>query len=99
MNRDDIIRMALDAGADFLEARTGDCFIFDAENGSLERFANLVAAAEREACAKVCQQAIEESENTNAELSPTEILEKAVIAGAIHQAHRIDAAIRARGQQ
>ena len=57
MNRDDIIRMARDAGADFLEARTGDCFIFDAENGSLERFAALAYEAgrkdENEACAKV----------------------------------------------
>ena len=56
MNRDDIIRMALDAGADFLEARTGDCFIFDAENGALERFAVLVAAAEREACIDIAEQ-------------------------------------------
>ena len=55
MNRDDIIRMALDAGADFLEARTGDCFIFDAENGALERFAVLVAAAEREACIDIAE--------------------------------------------
>lgn len=54
---------------------------------------------ENEACAKFCQQAVEESEKTNAELSTTEILEKAVISGAIHQARRIDAAIRARREQ
>ena len=47
MTRDDIIRMAREAG-----------FGHIAEAGYwhplFERFANLVAAAEREACAKVC---------------------------------------------
>ncbi len=44
MNRDDITRMAREAG-----------FVgFDGDNGSLRRFAALVAAAEREACAQVC---------------------------------------------
>lgn len=42
MTREDIIRMALEAGIDYG---------FGAE---LERFAALVAAAEREACAKLC---------------------------------------------
>ena len=46
MNREDIIRMAREAG----------CALW--EDGSvspaLERFAALVAAAEREACAKLC---------------------------------------------
>lgn len=46
MNREDIIRMAREAG-----------FIINDENPmthSLERFAALVIAAEREACAKEC---------------------------------------------
>ena len=46
MSRDSIVRMAREAG-----------FIINDENPmthSLERFAALVAAAEREACAKVC---------------------------------------------
>ena len=43
MDRDEITRMAQEAG-----------FVgFDGDNGSLRRFAALVAAAEREACAKV----------------------------------------------
>ena len=43
MNRDDITRMAREAG-----------FVgFDGDNGSLRRFAALVAAAEREACAQI----------------------------------------------
>jgi hypothetical protein len=45
MNREDITRMAREAG-----------FVgFDGDNGSLRRFAALVAAAEREACAKVVE--------------------------------------------
>ena len=43
MTRDDIIRMALAAGASFETAE------------SMFRFAALVTAAEREACAKVCE--------------------------------------------
>ena len=46
MTRDDIIRMAREAGFD-------DFFTRDL---ALERFANLVAAAEREACARVCEE-------------------------------------------
>lgn len=45
MTREDITRMAQEAG-----------FVgFDGDNGSLRRFAALVAAAEREACAKVVE--------------------------------------------
>ena len=46
MNRDDIIRMAEDVGM------TGLSLI---DVGHLERFAALVAAVEREACAKVAE--------------------------------------------
>ena len=45
MTRDDFIRMAREAGFD-------DFFTRDL---ALERFANLVAAHEREACAQVCE--------------------------------------------
>ena len=45
MTSDDIIRMAREAGLLGLDAE-----------GRLERFAVLVAAAEREACAKVCEE-------------------------------------------
>jgi hypothetical protein len=45
MTREDITRMAREAG-----------FVgFDGDNGSLRRFAALVAAAEREECAKVAE--------------------------------------------
>lgn len=61
MTRDDIIRMALEAG--FSEPNPHDGYMglaYDYRDGtdtgaSLKRFANLVAATEREACAKVCE--------------------------------------------
>jgi hypothetical protein len=46
MTRDDIIRMAQKA----------HLVMYDYDHPSLERFAALVAAAEREACAKVCEE-------------------------------------------
>ena len=60
LSRDDIIRMAQEAG--MREGDSGDWTAADAAltypecvyTENLERFANLVAAAEREACAKVC---------------------------------------------
>ena len=49
MTRDDIIRMAREAGVSNANA----VWLGYAEE--LERFAHLVAAAEREACAEVCE--------------------------------------------
>jgi hypothetical protein len=49
MNRDDIIRMAREAGI----SKPWDQEPVKWE--TLERFANLVAAEEREACAKMCE--------------------------------------------
>ena len=51
MTRDDIIRMAREAGLPY-EYDTGRILYLK----QLERFAALVAAAEREACAKVCDE-------------------------------------------
>lgn len=61
MNREDITKMALEAGIvtwikkewsnnRFVEADEG----MDGDLACLKQFADLVAAAEREACAKVC---------------------------------------------
>jgi len=55
MNRDDIIRMAREAECS--ETWGGYSFLFTVEE--LERFAALVAAAEREACAKVAEEPYE----------------------------------------
>ncbi len=59
MNREDIIRMAREAGI-------RDCTC-NGEFGCLERFATLVAAAEREACAKVCEDSVEYAADTLAQ--------------------------------
>ncbi len=56
MNLDDIIGMAREAGDCFRDSRGREEFIFDSYG--IERFANLVAAAEREACAKVCEEIV-----------------------------------------
>lgn len=52
VDRDDIIKMAKEAGIEFYPSPTNDVRFCLFKN--LERFAALVAAAEREACAKVC---------------------------------------------
>lgn len=52
MTRDDIIRMAQEAGVTFVT----DFGVASATPEWLARFAALVAAAERDACAKVCDQ-------------------------------------------
>ena len=56
MNRDDIIRMAREVGAGEPESLFGRTDYIVMTRYDLERFAALVAAAEREACAKVCEQ-------------------------------------------
>ena len=55
MTQDDIIRMAREAGLGDPDVRVGFIFFQPGADG-LERFAALVAAAEREACAKVCEE-------------------------------------------
>jgi len=59
MNQDDIIKMAREAHASLLEEGKAGWLWHDQTTPAeihafCERFANLVAAAEREACAKVC---------------------------------------------
>ena len=55
MTRDDILRMARDVGAAQPGSLYGRTDYVVMSISELERFANLVAAAEREACAKVCE--------------------------------------------
>jgi hypothetical protein len=54
MTRDDIIRMARGVGAAEPSSLYGRTDYVVMTQGELERFAVLVAAAEREACAKLC---------------------------------------------
>jgi hypothetical protein len=62
MTQDDIIRMAREVGlrsAVLLHIYKGEGALLDSELNELrniERFATLVAAAEREACADICDQ-------------------------------------------
>lgn len=51
MTRDDLIRMAREAGAE--EASPSNLFYFGGDG--LERFAALVVAADREACARIVE--------------------------------------------
>jgi hypothetical protein len=57
MTREDIIRMAREAGMTGLEG----CDLVE----NFERFANLVAAAEREACAALCDRVAEEDRHVD----------------------------------
>ena len=70
MTREDIIRMAQEAGWTGPEENVTYVAM-------LERFAHLVAAAEREACAKVC-----EAFSVDRGMIEDEILKKGVLAGA-----------------
>ena len=53
MNREDIIRIAREAGMPPVEITSDKPVLYPALD-AIERFAAFVAAAEREACAKVC---------------------------------------------
>ena len=55
MNREDIIRMAREAGLGDTGVQVGFIF-FQAGTDGLKRFAALVAASEREACARVSEE-------------------------------------------
>jgi hypothetical protein len=60
MTRDEIIKLAREADP---YGELGKLYeMAELTPSTLERFAALVAAAEREACAKVCEQAAEDSE-------------------------------------
>ncbi len=81
MDRDDIIKMAKEAG--FEINSLGWTYTQGFLSEHLERFAALVAAAEREACAKVCEER-------------QEVFQKYYTKGL---AAMCAAAIRARGEQ
>lgn len=87
MTKDDIMKMARDAGAP-------DPMVFI---GAYERFAALVAAAEREACAKVCDEQATRSE-ASMEKSKTSKA-RDVYSAAGQTAHWMAEAIRARSKK
>jgi len=59
MNQDDVIRMAREAGAAEPSSLYGRTDYVVMSQWELKRFAALVAAAEREACAKVAEEPYE----------------------------------------
>jgi hypothetical protein len=83
MTREELIRMAREAGCGF-ESITLNWICPD----NLERFAALVAAAEREECAKVCEKAIA----SIWEFSPEDVKQTGT-----NVCNNLAAAIRARG--
>jgi len=83
IDRDDIIRMAREAW--------GLHFIPESDVPKLERFAALVAQAEREACAKVCEELRDEYLENDTTIDADDFPWDAVWKGAI--------AIRARGEK
>lgn len=91
MTREEIIRMAWEAGGHASGFGFGDRWAMYTQD--LERFAALVAAAEREACAKVCDQVEEKCwESWDSQADPQD---QGSAIGAAHCA----AAIRARGME
>lgn len=82
LSKDDITRMAEEAGMERCKCEPR-CHLHTGGMGSLTYFAKLVAAAEREACAKVCDAVQKKNEDDGAWM---------------WEARNCAAAIRARGQ-
>jgi hypothetical protein len=59
MTQDEIIEMARQAGMDYLK------YISEDSMKQVEAFAKLVAQAEREACAKVCDELVNEENSSD----------------------------------
>ena len=91
MTREDIIRMAQESGIrDSMEYDHMEC-----DAGSLERFATLVVAAEREEIAQMFDEEIEMARDVKATLKE-DSKARLIAAGAIYQTEKLAAAIRAR---
>jgi hypothetical protein len=92
VDRDDIFRMAIEAGArDCANPDKWD--IWEIRDTDLERFAALVAAHEREECAKVCEEQMKAYMSSQYTTDPL---------GGFRErfaAERCAAAIRARGEK
>jgi hypothetical protein len=63
VTRDDITRMAREAGIEAAFSLEENQVVVRFAKGTLDRFAALVAAAEREACAKVCEDVLQQDGN------------------------------------
>ena len=95
MNRDDVIRMATEAGLLEPGYIHGNTVIAE-----LERFAALVAAAERDACAKICgDRAMRCELEANHAIENGEHEESSALRSTAWQISVCADAIRARGSQ
>ena len=65
MTQDEVLHMAIDAGATDC-ANPDKWGVLEISDENLERFANLVAAHEREECAKVCDEVGDRDTDTHA---------------------------------
>jgi len=95
MNREDIIRMAREAG---FNVEQGYLLRITGIDEDLERFAALVMSAEREACAKLCDLAMLQNQEAINELEEDEHIAQCFIQGAMTQLVKTSKAIRTRGQ-
>ena len=91
MNRDDIIRMAMEAWLDVYGLGKDRTKFAEA----LERFAELVTAQERDACAKVCEERSKGWDNPRPARDEAEAMMRYA---AKHEARALGEAIRARSE-
>lgn len=54
-----VIEMAREAGCVFIDPPCGDCYTFDIDDGTLERFAELVRANERESICRLLEHEVD----------------------------------------
>ena len=67
MNKDDIISMAREAGFDLTMFELSLGFVTHGTHEEFEHFAAIVAAAEREECAKLCESLNEDFDSLHVE--------------------------------
>ena len=105
MTKEEIIAMAKEAGIDIgiweKLSDNDDVFGYDfcGIHENLEAFAKMVAEHERYACAKLCDLAMLQNQETINELEEDEHIAQCFIQGAMTQLVKTSNAIRARGEQ
>jgi ABC-type Zn2+ transport system substrate-binding protein/surface adhesin len=100
MTKDEIIDMARKAGGiDLTNTRANvTIWIGTGTSDFIDAFAKLIAEAEREACAKLCDLAMLQNQETINELEEDEHVAQCFIQGAMNQLVKTSKAIRARGK-
>ena len=97
MTKDEIIEMLRASCDKDIDPEQNGFWVILTEE--LEAFAKLVAQAEREACAKLCDLAMLHNQEAINELEEDEHVAKCFIQGAMTQLVKTSKAIRARGQE